>query len=182
MPNWITIAGFHSLLALLILTRPSPYPASRGPWLYLVGPATLIVLGSVVLALSFRGAYRPTWAWSEQDLGTWLGTIVWVPIVEEIVYRRGLGGFLRARLGQWTGLYLASLLFALAHGLRFEGGLPAPAIGPFLLGVACELIYWRCRSIWGAIAFHAACNATPLIFLWLDPRWLDRLRMLYLEV
>lgn len=181
---WIAIAALHTLIAALLLMRrvPSAAVAPRSPWLWILGPAGLILGGSILLGLLFGPRTLPSFEVKAEDL--WLGaaTVLWVPLVEELVYRRGLGRWLQARCGTWYGIYLASLIFALAHGVSFAGFLPTPPLGPFLLALSCELIYRRSGSLWGAIAFHGACNASALIFFWLDPRWLEWLRWLYLEL
>ncbi len=183
---WLSIAIAHSLLAGSLLTKNwQRFKLENSQWkaMWVLGPGLSIALGALVLALVSRSFGTPLFKLEPIQLLPVLGLVFWVPIVEELVFRFGLSSFLQSRLGRLLGIYLTSLIFALAHGdvQSAYGILPLPPLGPFLLAFFADLIYWRGKSIWGAIIFHSACNATPLIFQAIDARWLDWLKLLYLR-
>lgn len=182
--SWMAPALVHSALSLVVLglawrqgrlgalLRPGP--------LWALIPAAVVLVGSGLMILASRQSGTPEigeasvpWAW-----------ILWVPVVEELVFRAGIGDAFRKTSGHvlW-GSWFSALSFALVHtdptlarlgALDF--GLP---LGPFLLGISCEALYVKTRSIIPAILLHAACNATAALFLKGDARWLDWLGFLY---
>lgn len=181
-PPWFFIALFHTLLAmgLIFFQRRRFLQECRSMKLsWTFGPA-LAVLAATGILIGLSRVFSPPSSSPDAPL-SWaaVGLILWVPLVEELVFRFGLSNYLRTKAGHWLGLYATSMTFALAHG-EANGALLIP-LGPFLLALLCDLIYWRCRFIGGAIAFHAACNATAYLFLAFDPRWLDWLNLLYLH-
>jgi membrane protease YdiL (CAAX protease family) len=110
--------------------------------------------------------------------------VLWVPWVEEIVYRVGLGNLYQRYFPGWMGIWFASILFSLVHGplnlnLLLAGHLGMP-LGPFLLGIVCGWTYRWTGNLWNPVTIHAACNGTVMIFTVVDPRWLDWLQVLYL--
>lgn len=181
---WVPALTLHSILAPLWLLTMHPPEKPPNPsakyWPYL--PAITVLVGSL-LAVSLSQLYLPskgirTVAWAEI-----LVIVLWVPVCEEVVFRGVFSTGLRARLGPWLGGYLSALLFALVHSdaslvgwLEGRAGIP---LGPFLLGLACELVYARTGTIAATIALHAACNTTGPIFAIADERWLMWLGLLY---
>jgi membrane protease YdiL (CAAX protease family) len=105
-------------------------------------------------------------------------------VVEEIVYRGVFGVALRRRLGGPWGAWLSAVLFAFMHTqptlARLGAGAVGLPLGPFLLGLLTELTMAASGSLWPGVLLHAACNATPWIFAWGDPRWFTWLAALYL--
>lgn len=116
-------------------------------------------------------------------LGTHLMWILWVPMVEELVFRVGIGRWLRSWLGIFWGAWFGSVLFSLVHAAPTFSNLMAGQIGlpfgPFLLGLCCELLYMVSGRVWSIVALHAACNTTVVIFALGDDRWLQWLDFLY---
>lgn len=150
------------------------------PWTAYL-PALVLSGGSFVLAMSSHlmggGGYtqKPTspMAW-----------ILCVPFVEEIFFRGGIGAWYRRLMPGIAAGWLASATFALAHsGLTLshiaqgQVGLP---LGPFLLGLLCEILYILSGSLVPPIAVHVAANATVTIFQVLDVRWLEWLSLFYI--
>lgn len=190
--SWFTIAIVHSLLAVLALSfqrflRPHP-PLSRprgvarfweSPLAY--APASLVVMGSIVLAVGTR-FFQPGAGAIDAgiDLRA-LAFILWIPVIEELVFRLGIGGLLRQHLSVFWAAYGSALIFAMAHGTGGWGHLSIP-MGPLLLGLACEWLYAVTGRLMAVIALHAACNASGWIFAAIDSRWLDWLQALYLKV
>lgn len=112
----------------------------------------------------------------------WL-VVVMVPIVEEVVFRKGVGSFIRKRWPGWGGIYLSALFFGALHTSPSFGRLVAGdvgvALGPFLLGIVCEILLMRTRLLMFPILFHSFCNGSIFIFSAIDGRWLDWLSILY---
>lgn len=195
--TWLAAAILHSGLGLVVLAfyhrhdalgelvsastvwQGAPDLLRRAPRrAYL--PAAAVLLGAMLLVLVSRQIGRPT---ARAGIATNVAWIVWIPIVEELVFRAGLGAAFRRWLGRLWGSWFAAALFALVHAApTFEHliagrvGLP---IGPFLLGLGCELLFVATGRLGPAVALHAACNATVVVFALGDDRWLDWLGFLY---
>lgn len=114
-----------------------------------------------------------------------LSSIFWVPIVEELTFRVGLG-FILLRLGGsiiWAS-YFSILIFTVMHGLPsyedFLSGNIGFFLGPFVLAVFCEAIYRLSHKIIPCIFLHSACNSSAVIFSWGGGYWLEKLSYLYL--
>lgn len=113
--------------------------------------------------------------------------ILWVPLVEEIVFRCGIGRLFRHAWTGWVGLYISALFFALAHSMptlervlsEFPGAFSIPA-PPFLLGLACEVIYKYSGRLYPAILLHSICNGSGVIFSQVDPRILSWFSWFYI--
>jgi membrane protease YdiL (CAAX protease family) len=185
--SWVGAAMFHSFLTIgfFIWSRKKfnkvPLLESKGPILYYY--PSLVILGlAAIAAFSTRMTYGivHTRGISEQ----YFFWILWVPIVEEIVFRGMIGEKFRASFGVLWGTWFSALVFALVHAKPTIANLAAlnvgVPIGPFLLGLAAEFLLIKSRSLWPAIALHAACNATPVIFKLIDHRWLKWLEVLYI--
>jgi membrane protease YdiL (CAAX protease family) len=176
--GWVAALGVHAVIALVILIRRPRLlqpPAAR----FFV-PAAVIVLGCAALAAFGRvlGGATARPVGNEQ--------IVWilaVPWAEELVFRAGLGDVCRRFGGPVWGSWFSAIAFALVHAqptvanlLAFKVGLP---LGPFLLALCCEALYVRSAKLLPGVAFHAACNASVVLFAYGDARWLDWLALLY---
>lgn len=178
-PGWLVIAAFHSLLAWLIYLKKPLLVPSKSLWAF--APAAAVLSGSIGLSLASRLliAEAPELA-SPWDLSS-LAFVLWIPLVEECVFRLGVGGFFRQRLGPFWGAYASALIFAMAHS-GTGWALPSVALGPFLLALLCEGLYVRTGRLAAIVSLHAACNASAIVFASLDARWLDWLQGLYLRV
>lgn len=186
---WIAAALIHTIFAaaffLAVLSRPFPsyrslflLPSSLVwylPALIILGGSLLIAFGTGVFSDEPQGkiVFDKQWAW-----------IFWIPLVEEIVFRGFLGEKFRKKFGLIWGVWFAALLFALVHSnptlervMALDIGIP---LGPFLLGIVAEILLIKSRSLWPCIAFHAACNATVFVFMYLDERWIKWLELLYI--
>ncbi len=142
-------------------------------------PAAIILVGTIILASVTRLAGSAPQGAAAMPLA-W---VLWVPPVEEVVFRAGLGQAFRRLARPLWAAWFASLTFALVHAnptvanlLSGHLGLP---LGPFLLGLCCEGLVQATGRLAPAVAFHAACNATVALFAWGDARWLDWLSPLY---
>ncbi len=182
--TWMAPALVHTALAAVVLFLAHRRGTLRTmfelkPWIAYLPAA--VVLGGVALLVfvSRLTGNAPTgdaalpWAW-----------ILWIPVVEELVFRAGIGGAFRKVSGSalW-GAWFSAVTFALVHAdptlsrvAHLELGLP---LGPFLLGLLCEGIYVKSGRILPVILLHAVCNATPVLFAHGDARWLTWLGFLY---
>lgn len=98
---------------------------------------------------------------------TWTGAIAMLamvgivaPIVEEVVFRGLLYGWLRARFGVFLATGASALLFALAHGILIL----VPAL--LAIGIVLARVYERSGSLWPPIIVHGAFNAIMVIALY----------------
>jgi membrane protease YdiL (CAAX protease family) len=180
-PGWVFIGLFHSVVAVALwrLGASLRIPVRWGLKAY--APALMILGGSFGVAWLTRIIIsRPPPIDPALDPNL-LGFVLWIPIVEELVFRYGIGGWARQRLGAFWGAYASALVFSLAHGSGDWNHLSMP-LGPLLLGLCCEWLYVASGRITAAMALHAACNASGWIFAAFDERWLDWLQALYLKI
>lgn len=80
------------------------------------------------------------------------------PLVEEMLFRGGVQGYLQQR--GWrpvSAICLAALLFGLVHGN------PAQMPAAFLLGLLLGGVYAVTGSLWPAVAAHAFNNASGVV-------------------
>lgn len=130
------------------------------PWAgYLPGFLVLLVAWSWM-----RGALSMSIAISNMQLAA----LIWVPVVEEWVFRKGVGSWLRQYSGSvFWGSYLSVLLFSFLHASPtlshlLEGRIGFP-LGPLLLGAACEFLYVSTGKLGPGIFFHAICNGVVIL-------------------
>ncbi|HZG66294.1 MAG TPA: type II CAAX endopeptidase family protein [Herpetosiphonaceae bacterium] len=83
------------------------------------------------------------------------------PLVEEVIFRGLIYGWLRARMPIVVAVIASAAIFAAAHVIP----LLLPAL--FVVGVILAIVYEYSGSLWTVIALHAIQNsiATTLIFL-----------------
>lgn len=74
------------------------------------------------------------------------------PLVEELVFRGLLYGWIESRWGSGLAVVVSSLAFAAAH---VE---PAHAVLVLPLGLMFGLLRWRTRSLWPSLVAHMANN------------------------
>ncbi len=78
-------------------------------------------------------------------------------IVEEIVFRGMLYGWLRRRLGVTVAAIVSALIFTSAHFYIFVAGIAA-ALEMTVLAILLALLYELSRSLWPSIFCHALNN------------------------
>ena len=147
-----------------------------------VGVVAAAGLFATVAALWFQ----PKTATSgSEPLAVWslLLTVSVVPIVEEIVYRAGIGARLHRFLGPEWGFYGGAVVFSVMHSLptvdRVLSGDVGFVSGPFLLALICDLFYRGTGSLLYPMMFHGACNLTVVVFQLVDPRLMKLLPIFY---
>ena len=141
---------------------------SEGGWLALGRTGALLVGAGIVidimLGLLSEAAGVPShWTeWFDEDLAwgssgvlaaSLLGTVVFAPVLEEIVFRGLLYGTLRRWVGWPMAALVSALVFAGAHGYGAAG------FGSvFASGVMWAVAYEKTRSLLPGMAAHAANN------------------------
>lgn len=212
LSGWLAAGLVHSSLSLAIFYRgfflkrlasrqsrksgkdaELQHPTSKG-WLFVLvwSPLWLSVVGSFITRSLFPLPEQgPSWlmgSWNQEDLMLHFAWSVWIPVVEELVFRKGLMEYVAKSMQRPLRIYLSSLLFAFAHvpwwsiasdltqGLEPQLQLP---IGPLLLGFAAATLYTYTRNVAYCIQLHAACNTSVVAFLAVDPRWFSSLSALY---
>jgi CAAX protease family protein len=145
--------------------RPRP-----GGWLPLARMAAILAgLGiaiDIALGLMSEAAGVPShWTeWFDEDLAwgsqgvlvaSLLGTVVFAPVLEEIVFRGLLYGTLRRWVGWPAAAVLSAAVFAAAHGYGVAG------FGSvFSSGVLWAIAYEKTRSLLPGMVAHAANNVS----------------------
>jgi membrane protease YdiL (CAAX protease family) len=149
-------------------------PRSDGWWQLAVAAAVLVAAGIALdLLLGVLGDWlglASHWSeWFDAALAwgspaavavTLLGSVVFAPVFEELIFRGLLYGTLRARLSWPLAAAGSALVFALAHGYGIAGFLSV-----FLSGLLWAWIYERTGSLLPSMAAHAVNNATVALTL-----------------
>jgi uncharacterized protein len=149
-------------------------PRAGGQWAWLRASAALVAAGITIdLLLGVVGeqlGLASHWTeWFDADLAwgptalvvaTLLGSILFAPVFEELIFRGVLYGTLRARLSWPLAALGSALIFALAHGYGIAGFLSV-----FLSGVLWAWVYERTGSLLPSITAHVANNAAVALTL-----------------
>ena len=91
-----------------------------------------------------------------------VGTALFVPAIEEMLFRRGLFVSLKEKMPLWGALVLSSVVFAAVHfSLLYF-------IPLAVLGFIFAYFYEKSKSLWVPILLHAFNNGLTLIDLWWD--------------
>ena len=148
----------------------------------LIGCCFLII---ILLMATLTGSYSE--AVERYSNGMWrifLITVLFVPVVEEFLFRGMITPLLcRIRMSFWAP-YFSVLAFSILHTvgngkdlIAFNFGI---AVGPLILGLVCEAVLSLRLGLMAAISIHMAANASVMVFSLLDPRWLNWLSVFYL--
>lgn len=179
-PTWQSIALLNTLLALISLlawkskaqgsaTTPERFSA------WVIGPLLLAMnLLVIMLSAQVENVRPSSYPYTFIEV---MGLCLWVPIIEEIIFRRFISEWIATKFDGLWSIYLSGLIFALAHTsppLNLW-----PPLGPFLLGCACTWSYRVSGHILAPVLLHAAANASAILFSFYAPAWLDLLSWLY---
>ncbi len=139
-------------------------------WLPLVRSAAILAAAGIAidiaLGLLSEAAGVPShWTeWFDEDLawgstgvlvGSLLGTVLFAPVLEEVVFRGLLYGTLRRWLGWPVAAVLSATVFAAAHGYGVAG------FGSvFASGIMWAVAYEKTRSLLPGMVAHAANNVS----------------------
>jgi len=180
---WLGAALVNSALALAVtfyyLRRRETNIFTLGRWQVYI-PAAAVLGGAMLLVAMSRALGGEVVA---SDPGTNLAWVLWVPVVEELVFRLGLGVWFHRFGAPIWAVWFQALTFSIVHTgptiERLLAGQAGLAVGPLLLALVCQMLLLYSGRIGPAIAFHVACNATVAVFTWGDTRWLEWLGFLY---
>ena len=163
-PTWLAALTLNSFLATLsIVTGWCGRISPRSSYLLTGGVLTLLgfwVLAFVSLVPEHGTKLAPgPLAWQL------IGSIVFVPLAEEVLFRGALTNILfhYSLAPRWLVSYLSALTFSLLHqqisfNMLRDGALLVP-IGPFILGLLCEYLTVRSGSLFYAVCAHGISNA-----------------------
>lgn len=82
---------------------------------------------------------------------------VLAPVVEEVIFRGVIYGWLIGRFSRWTAIIGSAIPFGIAHGE------PVHMLTAGILGLWLGFVRWRCGSIWPCIFAHIVNNT---VFVW----------------
>ena len=85
-----------------------------------------------------------------------IAIMIGAPIMEELVFRRAITGFLETKMNSWIAICISSLLFALVH---MDGHL----LLYFSLGFFFSCLYRLTGRIWTSMLTHAGMNSLVVI-------------------
>lgn len=133
-------------------------------WPFRIAAAGAAAVAGNLLAAWFpwpegmRESFESAMAAAERPEYFLILTLAAAPLAEELVFRRGIYGWLRRRSGFGTAALVSSLAFGLYHGNWIQG------IYGFLMGLVLAWGYED--SAWGkyrmAVLMHLAANLTAL--------------------
>jgi membrane protease YdiL (CAAX protease family) len=91
-------------------------------------------------------------------LATLVMAVTVVPVCEEVFFRGYLFPGLAQAMPVWAAVIASALIFGAAHA-------DAASFAPLaVIGAALAVLRWRTGSLWPGILFHAAINASVLIY------------------
>ena len=184
---WIGVILAHGCISVILYVISHAVRSSlqlSGTSYFSWIPSVGILVGAFSLAF-LTSQTGPSYAvQGSNELVYILATLTVIPVFEEIVFRAGVTPILSRLAGPVWSIWFSALIFSVAHTHptweRIVGFKAGFMLGPFLLGICCDMIVRRWGKLWPAIAFHSACNATVYIFSTFNPAWLAKLGVLYM--
>ena len=82
-----------------------------------------------------------------------LVAILVAPITEELLFRKGIYGFMRVRTSKVAAVLVSSLMFAAVHGYQIQG-----ATETFLVGIVLALAFEKSGNLWYSVVIHMMLN------------------------
>lgn len=170
----LVLNGFFAACFLIYFSsHKSPFLFWPKKLIYLV-PAPLIIFVTLFLGYSSGTEVVSLKAFLPHIYSHWQMIFI-VPVVEEVLFRLGLWNLLGTSSSA-SRVYLTSICFAIMHYRGDEW-----PVGPFILGVLSQLFLLGGGGLLSSILLHLACNATVVVFLTMDERWFDWLKVFYLR-
>ncbi|WP_017471213.1 CPBP family intramembrane glutamic endopeptidase [Amphibacillus jilinensis] len=130
-------------------------------YLYLVITFALVYLSQYLIIdvwqLEQAGSQVDLFGLDQIDLGGLnlillvIAFVIIAPILEEILFRAVIFGFLKAKFGLVIALVVSSLIFGLLH--------PGHILSASIMGMAITLLYVKSNTLLSAIIFHMVWNA-----------------------
>jgi membrane protease YdiL (CAAX protease family) len=87
-------------------------------------------------------------------------------VVEEILFRGVVFGWLRGRMPAAAAAVISAALFSLAHLGWMDWSLLLPVFG---IGLVLAGLYHQSRSLWPGILVHASINTAATLVILLAP-------------
>lgn len=174
--GWLAPAIVNSIIVIIGYRQLS---AKLAPFVYYLPALGLLAVYFVAVIISSTIGSP-----SNKELASYhLWSIVWIPIVEELLFRVIIGNYFRKLAGNFWGCYCSIICFSFVHSMptidriiSLDIGL---AISPLLLAIPCEYLHLKSKSIIPSILFHAVANSSVAIFMFYDNRWLSWLSLFY---
>lgn len=173
----LLISRFRNLTSISTYLTGNPL-TRRGVICFVPGVAILFAVTGSLLSGDLRTELI------KPDLFHWSLIFIWIPVVEELVFRLGLSSIIGKFLNPVWGSYFSVLIFSWLHSnpsidhiFSGESGLIA---GPLLLGACCEGLKYSSGSILPAISLHIACNTSAILFIYGDGGWFKPFLSLYM--
>lgn len=189
-PVWLSVVTSNLLITLCIafFCRKRLWNVITKHPLRLSGflPGLFILLGSGVIALFTRIFFQDLTPrfFSAFSLAALL-SLTLVPVMEEVMFRFFLTRVIGSYSSPILAAYLSMIVFAAAHSLPVfqlsDIALISVPLGPLMMGGICEWLFFRYKNLVYPIFFHASANSTVFIFSLIDKRWLEWLKLLYLN-
>lgn len=85
-------------------------------------------------------------------------SVIWAPLTEEILFRKGIHSLLRRKYNSVTAIAINAIIFAAVHGYQLQGFLSC-----LLAGVVFTVLYERTGIIWYSVFAHMLCNLETAI-------------------
>ncbi len=137
-----------------------------------LGPAATLFFAGLIGVFAFNAFYSLFGQRTNADslvqqatrapistLATLILAVTVVPVCEETFFRGYLFPGLARAMPIWAAIFASALIFGAAHA-------DAASFAPLaVIGIALALLRWRTGSLWPGILFHAAINASVLIYV-----------------
>jgi membrane protease YdiL (CAAX protease family) len=144
----------------------------RWRWLTAAIPALLVAYAAEAVAGELGDAFLPSSPQTQcHDIQSsygsnialaLVGVAVVAPVVEEVLFRGVVFGWMRGRVALPVAVLGSAAVFALAHILYMQWTLLPPV---FAIGCVLALLYNYSRSLWPGIAVHASINTVATLAL-----------------
>ena len=149
----------------------SRLPSWQDIGLSVAGMVVYMALAAVLLAaarwLPFFDANQPqqlgsTILFGIDRLLAFFALVVFIPIIEEVIFRGLLYGKLReAKMSFWPAALVVSILFGVAHGQLNLG------INVFCMSMVASYLRNITGSIWAGVLLHMIKNAIAFVFVYI---------------
>ena len=94
----------------------------------------------------------------------WEGIVLYglaAPVLEELIFRKGVYGLFRRFAGSAVAMVISSALFGVYHGNMVQG------LYGFLMGMALAVSYERYKKLLAPILFHGGANMAVYLLMYM---------------
>jgi|GEM_PF-5851401 membrane protease YdiL (CAAX protease family) len=120
---------------------------------------TIIIQGLTNLLAQLVFGFAPMLTMQDLLILTPIVAVICSPVIEEVIFRKLIFGYLNTKVGFWFAAIPSSILFAVAHA-NYVGWL-----GFFLIGMFWSWIYKKTESIMIPIILHTFLNTIVFVVL-----------------